>query len=56
MTCVPDQEAGGAISSALAEGTLDAQQACFLPTSPDGLPVLGRIPGIDGAYIASGAP
>ncbi|EIE18649.1 D-amino acid oxidase, partial [Coccomyxa subellipsoidea C-169] len=48
------QEAGGVISSALAEGTLEAQQACFLPTSPDGLPVLGRIPGIDGAYIASG--
>lgn len=49
------QEAGAAMSSALAEGTLEAQQACFLPTSPDGLPVLGKIPGIEGAYIASGA-
>ncbi|KAK9904744.1 hypothetical protein WJX75_001711 [Coccomyxa subellipsoidea] len=48
------REAGGLISSALAEGTLEAQQACFLPTSPDGLPVLGRVPGIEGAYIASG--
>ena len=43
------------MSSALADGTLLAQQACFLPTSPDGLPVLGKIPGIEGAYIASGA-
>ncbi|CAL8464301.1 g3836 [Coccomyxa elongata] len=48
------QEAGAAMSSALAEGTLEAQQACFLPTSPDGLPVLGSIPGVKGAYIASG--
>ncbi len=43
------------MSSALADGTLLAQQACFLPTSPDDLPVLGKIPGIEGAYIASGA-
>ncbi len=43
------------MSSALAEGTLEAQQACFLPTSPDGLPILGSIPGMKGAYIASGA-
>lgn len=42
------------MSSALAEGTVEAQQACYLPVSPDGLPVLGRVPGIEGAYIASG--
>ncbi len=55
IACGHEQEAGAAMSSALADGTLLAQQACFLPTSPDDLPVLGKIPGIEGAYIASGA-
>lgn len=29
------------------------QQACFLPTSSDGVPVIGRLPGLDNAYIAT---
>ena len=29
-------------------------QACFLPTSPDGDPLIGAIPGVAGAYIATG--
>lgn len=29
------------------------QQACFLPTSSDGVPVIGRIPGLNNAYIAT---
>eukprot|EP01087_Luapelamoeba_hula_P009571 TRINITY_DN2480_c0_g1_i3.p1 TRINITY_DN2480_c0_g1~~TRINITY_DN2480_c0_g1_i3.p1 ORF type:complete len:409 (+),score=45.06 TRINITY_DN2480_c0_g1_i3:15-1241(+) len=33
---------------------LEAEQACFLPVSPDGNPIIGRIPGVTGAYIATG--
>lgn len=29
-------------------------QACYLPTSQDGNPIIGSIPNIDGAFIASG--
>lgn len=29
-------------------------QACNLPTSPDGIPVIGQVPGCEGAYIATG--
>ena len=48
------QECAAAISSLLADGTLEAEQACFLPLSPDNLPVIGKVPGISGVYIASG--
>ncbi|KAL0896990.1 hypothetical protein Bca101_080951 [Brassica carinata] len=31
-----------------------AQQACFLPSTEDGVPVIGEIPGIKGCYVATG--
>jgi glycine/D-amino acid oxidase-like deaminating enzyme len=31
-----------------------AQQACYLPAVPDGLPVIGAVPGFPGAYVATG--
>jgi glycine/D-amino acid oxidase-like deaminating enzyme len=31
-----------------------ARQACFRPISSDGLPVIGRVPGVSGAYVATG--
>ena len=37
----------------LGEAEVLQQQACFLPTSSDGVPVIGRIPGLDNAYIAT---
>jgi len=30
------------------------EQACFLPCSEDGLPFIGPIPDLKGAYIATG--
>eukprot|EP00325_Prymnesiales_sp_UTEX-LB-985_P001612 CAMPEP_0174706118 /NCGR_PEP_ID=MMETSP1094-20130205/9087_1 /TAXON_ID=156173 /ORGANISM="Chrysochromulina brevifilum, Strain UTEX LB 985" /LENGTH=87 /DNA_ID=CAMNT_0015904347 /DNA_START=55 /DNA_END=318 /DNA_ORIENTATION=- len=30
------------------------EQACHLPFSPDGAPVIGRCPDVDGAYVATG--
>jgi glycine/D-amino acid oxidase-like deaminating enzyme len=33
---------------------VEAQQACFLPLSPDGVPVIGPVPGVAGAYVATG--
>ena len=29
-------------------------QACMRPCTPDALPVMGRIPGVDGAFISCG--
>lgn len=39
----------------LAQGKLSEQTACLRPVTPDGLPVVGPVPGRDGLYIASGA-
>jgi glycine/D-amino acid oxidase-like deaminating enzyme len=33
---------------------VEAQQACYLPLSPDGVPVIGQVPGVRGAYVATG--
>lgn len=42
------------MSSSLAAGTVELQQACFRPYAPDGLPVIGPVPGAGNAYVASG--
>lgn len=30
------------------------QQACYLPTSPDGIPILGELPSHPGVFLATG--
>jgi glycine/D-amino acid oxidase-like deaminating enzyme len=42
------------ISPVLAAAPIKARQACFRPVSEDGLPFIGAIPGVDGAYVATG--
>src|SRR6516164_4484004 len=42
------------ISPALAAAPIKARQACFRPVTEDGLPVIGAVPGIDRAYVATG--
>lgn len=44
----------GTLSSALADAEVLAAQACYRPVTRDGLPVMGAVPGIEGAYIATG--
>ena len=46
--------AAAGLSSALAGLEPETEQACFRPVYVDGLPLLGRVPGIGGAYIATG--
>src|SRR4029450_649443 len=42
------------ISPALAAAPITARQACFRPVTEDVLPLIGAVPGIDGAYVATG--
>jgi glycine/D-amino acid oxidase-like deaminating enzyme len=42
------------ISPVLAAALIKAWQACFRPVTEDGLPLIGAVPGVDGAYVASG--
>jgi glycine/D-amino acid oxidase-like deaminating enzyme len=42
------------VSPALAAAPIVARQACFRPVTEDGLPLIGAVPGVDGAYVATG--
>jgi len=42
------------LSPTLSEAKVLASQACHRPITQDGLPLIGRIPGLDGAYVATG--
>ena len=42
------------VSSELQAAPVEAQQACHLPTFADGVPVIGAVPGVPGAFVASG--
>lgn len=44
------------VSSHLREGEarVKAEQACFLPCTDDGLPIIGELPGVKGCYVATG--
>jgi glycine/D-amino acid oxidase-like deaminating enzyme len=42
------------VSPALAAAPIVARQACFRPVTEDGLPLIGPVPGVAGAYVATG--
>ncbi|HEX2553509.1 MAG TPA: FAD-dependent oxidoreductase [Microvirga sp.] len=42
------------VSPVLAQSPILARQACFRPVTRTGLPLIGRVPGIAGAYAATG--
>jgi glycine/D-amino acid oxidase-like deaminating enzyme len=46
--------AAGRVSTALAAATITRRQACYRPVTDDGLPLIGRVPGVAGAYVATG--
>ncbi len=46
--------AAGRVSTALAAARIERRQACYRPVTDDGLPLIGRVPGVSGAYVATG--
>jgi glycine/D-amino acid oxidase-like deaminating enzyme len=42
------------LSSAFRADRITARQACFRPVTEDGLPLIGKVPQLDGAYVATG--
>ena len=42
------------LSPLLHKDKIITRQACCRPATPDGLPLIGRIPGVEGCYIATG--
>ena len=54
QSCQTLQRDAAIVSSKLGDAELKLSQACYLPNPPDGLPVIGKVPGTNGAYIATG--
>ena len=46
--------AAGRVSTVLATARVTRRQACYRPVTADGLPLIGRVPGVAGAYVATG--
>ena len=44
----------GALSPVLAESPILARQACYRPVTAHGLPLIGPVPGVAGAFVATG--
>ncbi len=42
------------LSPAIAEAPIVARQACFRPVTEDGVPMIGQVPGVERAYVATG--
>ena len=43
-----------AVSPELGAAEVLAAQACYRPVSEDGIPLIGRVPGVDAAFVATG--
>ncbi|EOD12542.1 hypothetical protein EMIHUDRAFT_257109 [Emiliania huxleyi CCMP1516] len=44
----------GEVSTELAQAPVELESACHFPFAPDGLPMLGAVPGTPGAFVATG--
>jgi glycine/D-amino acid oxidase-like deaminating enzyme len=52
--CATLARAAGRVSAALAAAPIERRQACYRPIADDGVPLIGRVPGAAGAYLATG--
>jgi glycine/D-amino acid oxidase-like deaminating enzyme len=53
-SCATLARAAGRVSTALASARIARRQACYRPVTDDGLPLIGRMVGVAGAYVATG--
>ena len=52
--CAVLAQAAGRVSSRLAAAPVIRRQACYRPVTDDGLPLIGPVPGVAGAFVATG--
>ena len=48
------RELTAAVAPELAAVEVLATQACYRPITRDGIPIIGKVPGVEGAYVATG--
>lgn len=54
VSCAVLAGAAARVSTALAAARVSRRQACYRPVTDDGLPLIGRVPELAGAYVATG--
>ena len=52
--CAVLARAAGRVSTRLAAARITRRQACYRPVTDDGLPLIGAVPGVAGAFVATG--
>lgn len=52
--CAVLARAAGRVSTQLAGARITRRQACYRPVTDDGLPLIGAVPGVTGAFVATG--
>jgi glycine/D-amino acid oxidase-like deaminating enzyme len=52
--CATLARAAGRVSTALAAARIERRQACYRPVTDDALPLIGAVPGLAGAFVATG--
>jgi glycine/D-amino acid oxidase-like deaminating enzyme len=53
-SCAVLARAAGRVSKSLAAARITRRQACYRPVTDDGLPLIGRVPGLARLYVATG--
>ena len=52
--CATLARAAGRVATALAAARIERRQACYRPVTDDNTPLIGRVPAMAGAYVATG--
>ena len=52
--CATLARAAGRVATRLSAARIARRQACYRPVTEDGVPLIGRVPGMTGAYVATG--
>lgn len=52
--CAVLARAAGRVATSLAAAPIARRQACYRPVVADGLPIIGPVPGVAGAFVATG--
>uniref|UniRef100_H2XT65 FAD dependent oxidoreductase domain-containing protein n=2 Tax=Ciona intestinalis TaxID=7719 RepID=H2XT65_CIOIN len=53
-SCEKLKDIAGKVSDILCEGEVLTSQACYLPLTHDGLPIIGKVPQTENVYVAAG--
>ena len=54
IACDTLARAAGRVATTLASARITHRQACYRPVTRDGVPLIGRVPRVAGAYVATG--